>query len=68
MWGGGGMSVSSDVMSGYNRRRKWCPDAGNPEDRKMTSDVSGHGARASDPRLIFTNVDTPTFTPLFSSM
>ena len=49
MWGGGGMSVRSDVMSGYNRRRKWCPDARNPEDGKTTSDVSGCGARASDP-------------------
>jgi len=61
------MSVRSDIMSGYNRRRKWCPDAENPEDGKTTSDVSGRGARASDPRLIFANVDTPTFTPLFSS-
>jgi len=50
------MWVRSDVTSGRNRRWEWRPDAGDAEDGKTTSDVSGRGARASDAGLIFADV------------
>jgi len=56
MWGGGGMWVRSDVMSGRNRHWEWRPDTEDAEDRKTTSDASGRAARASDVGLIFADV------------
>jgi len=53
MWGGGGMWGRSDVTSGRNRRWEWRPDAGDAEDGKTTSNVSGRSARALDAGLIF---------------
>jgi len=60
MWGGGGIRVRSDVMSGRNRRWEWHPDAGHAEDEKTTSDASGRGARPSDAGLIFTDGFRPS--------
>ena len=56
MWGGGGMWVTSDVISGRNQHSEWRPDAGDAEEGKTTSEASGHGARASDAALIFADV------------
>ena len=50
------MWVRSDVTSERNRRWEWPPDAGNAEDGKTTLDASGRGARASDARLTFADV------------
>jgi len=64
------MSVRSDVTSGRNRRWKWCPDTGDAEDGKTTSEASGPGARASDAGLIFADaaVVTNDLVPYFSAV
>jgi len=64
MWGGGGMSVRSDVTSGNNWHWEWRLDAGDGEDGKTTSDVSRRSARASDAGSIFADAKTdgPTET------
>ena len=67
MRGGGGMWVRSDVRSGHNRRWEWCPDAGDGEDEKTTSDASGRGARASDAGLIVADVVQSIIVWIFSA-
>jgi len=58
MWGGGGMSVRSDVTSGRNWCWEWCPDAEYEEDGITTLDASGHGPGASDAGINFADVAT----------